>query len=72
MLPPMITGWPTARYSSGMAGLPGPKARVALLSNIVFKSGLASFISGPALAKRVLPDMAAFAAGLCLAWWLGS
>jgi hypothetical protein len=55
-----------------MAGWPGPKARVALLSNIVFKSGLASFISGPALAWRILPGMLAVAAGLCLAWWLGS
>jgi uncharacterized membrane protein (DUF4010 family) len=43
---------------------------LALLANIAFKSGLASFISGPALAKRVLPGMAAVAAGLCLAWWL--
>jgi uncharacterized membrane protein (DUF4010 family) len=45
---------------------------LALLSNMAFKSGLASFISGAALARRVLPGMLAAAAGLCLAWWLNA
>ena len=31
MLPGMITGWPILRYPAGMAGCPGPKARVAPL-----------------------------------------
>src|SRR4030065_375732 len=29
MLPPISTGWPTARRASGMEGCPGPSARVA-------------------------------------------
>ena len=29
MLPPMITGWPTSLYRSGMPSMSGPKARVA-------------------------------------------
>jgi uncharacterized membrane protein (DUF4010 family) len=45
---------------------------LALLANILFKTGLAAFISGPALAKRVLPGMLAVASGLCLTWWLTS
>ena len=43
---------------------------LALLANIAFKSGLASFISGSALAKRILPGMLAVALGLTAAWWL--
>jgi len=43
---------------------------LALVSNIAFKAGMASFISGPALARRVLPGMTAVALGLAVAWWL--
>lgn len=43
---------------------------LAIVSNIVFKSGLASVIGGAALARRVLPGMAAVAAGLIVGWLL--
>ncbi len=43
---------------------------LALLANIVFKSGLATGIGGAGLARQVLPGMAAVAAGLVLGWWL--
>ena len=45
---------------------------IALLANIVFKAGLASFISGKALALRIIPGMSAVAAGMIAAWWLTS
>jgi uncharacterized membrane protein (DUF4010 family) len=41
---------------------------LALLANIAFKSGLAASIGGTALARQVLPGMAAVAAGLVLGW----
>ncbi len=43
---------------------------LAIVSNIVFKSGLASVIGGAALARLVLPGMAAVAAGLVFGWLL--
>jgi len=43
---------------------------LAIISNIVFKSGLASVIGGAALARLVLPGMAAVAAGLIVGWLL--
>jgi len=43
---------------------------LAVLANIAFKSGLAGVIGGGALAKRVLPGMAAVAAGLVCGWLL--
>ena len=43
---------------------------LALLANIVFKSGLATVIGGAALARQVLPGMAAVAAGLVAGWLL--
>lgn len=44
---------------------------LAVLANIVFKSGLATAIGGAPLARQVLPGMAAVASGL-LAGWLVS
>ena len=41
---------------------------LAILANIAFKSGLASVIGGAALARQVLPGMAAVAGGLVLGW----
>ena len=41
---------------------------LAVLANIVFKSGLASVIGGAKLARQVLPGMAAVAGGLVLGW----
>ena len=41
---------------------------LAILANIAFKSGLASVIGGAALARHVLPGMAAVAGGLVLGW----
>ncbi len=43
---------------------------LAVLANILFKSGLAAVIGGRALARRVLPGMAAVAGGLVLGWLL--
>ena len=43
---------------------------LAILANIAFKSGLAGVIGGSALARRVLPGMAAVAGGLLLGWLL--
>jgi uncharacterized membrane protein (DUF4010 family) len=43
---------------------------LAILANIAFKSGLASIIGGAALARLVLPGMAAVAGGLTLSWLL--
>jgi uncharacterized membrane protein (DUF4010 family) len=43
---------------------------LAVLSNIVFKSGLTAVIGGSALARQVLPGMAAVAGGLILGWLL--
>jgi len=43
---------------------------LAILANIVFKSGLATVIGGKALARHVLPGMAAVAVGLVLGWML--
>ncbi len=43
---------------------------LAVLANITFKSGLAGVIGGGALARRVLPGMAAVAGGLLLGWLL--
>ena len=43
---------------------------LAIVSNIVFKSGLASVIGGAALARLVLPGMASVAAGLVVGWLL--
>jgi uncharacterized membrane protein (DUF4010 family) len=43
---------------------------LALLANIAFKSGLAAVIGGSALARQVLPGMAAVAGGLVLGWLL--
>jgi uncharacterized membrane protein (DUF4010 family) len=43
---------------------------LAILANIAFKSGLASVIGGAALARQVLPGMAAVAGGLTLGWLL--
>ena len=43
---------------------------LALLANIAFKSGLAVVIGGIALARQVLPGMAAVAAGLLAGWLL--
>ncbi len=43
---------------------------LAVLSNIAFKSGLATVIGGAALARQVLPGMAAVAGGLVLGWLL--
>ena len=41
---------------------------LAVLANIAFKSGLATVIGGAALARQVLPGMAAVAAGLVAGW----
>jgi uncharacterized membrane protein (DUF4010 family) len=41
---------------------------LALLANIAFKSGLAAAIGGGALARQVVPGMAAVAGGLVLGW----
>jgi uncharacterized membrane protein (DUF4010 family) len=41
---------------------------LAVLANIAFKSGLAAVIGGSALARQVLPGMAAVAGGLVLGW----
>jgi uncharacterized membrane protein (DUF4010 family) len=41
---------------------------LALLANIVFKSGLAAAIGGGSLARQVVPGMAAVAGGLVLGW----
>ena len=41
---------------------------LAMLANIVFKSGLAASIGGADLARQVLPGMAAVAAGLVAGW----
>ena len=58
----------------GMGTLQGNQAvtavLLAVLANIVFKSGLATVIGGAALARQVLPGMAAVAAGLVAGWWL--
>lgn len=43
---------------------------LAVLANIAFKSGLAAVIGGRALARHVLPGMAAVAGGLVLGWLL--
>lgn len=43
---------------------------IALVANISFKCGLAASISGLALARQIVPGMAAVAGGLFLAWWL--
>jgi uncharacterized membrane protein (DUF4010 family) len=43
---------------------------LAVLANITFKSGLAAVIGGKALARQVLPGMAAVAGGLVLGWLL--
>ena len=43
---------------------------LAILANITFKSGLTSVIGGKALARQVLPGMAAVAGGLVLGWML--
>jgi len=43
---------------------------LALVANISFKTGMVVFISGAPLARRVIPGMAAVAAGLALAWTL--
>ncbi len=43
---------------------------LALLANILFKTGLAAGIGGAALARQVLPGMAAVAGGLVVGWWL--
>ncbi|HRH80165.1 MAG TPA: MgtC/SapB family protein [Thiobacillaceae bacterium] len=43
---------------------------LAVLSNIVFKTGLTLFIGGRALARHVLPGFLAVAAGLVLGWGL--
>lgn len=43
---------------------------LAVLANIAFKSGLATVIGGGALARHVLPGMAAVAGGLVLGWLL--
>jgi uncharacterized membrane protein (DUF4010 family) len=43
---------------------------LAVLANIAFKSGLATVIGGTALARQVLPGMAAVAAGLLTGWLL--
>lgn len=43
---------------------------LAVLANIAFKGGLATAIGGTALARQVLPGMAAVAAGLLAGWLL--
>ncbi len=43
---------------------------LAVLANIAFKSSLATVIGGGALARQVLPGMAAVAGGLVLGWLL--
>ena len=43
---------------------------LAVLANIAFKSGLATVIGGGALARQVLPGMAAVAGGLVVGWML--
>ncbi len=50
------------------AGQVATTVMLALLANIAFKSGLASVIGGGALARQVLPGMAAVAGGLVLGW----
>ncbi len=44
---------------------------IAILANMVFKSGLALSIGGASLARQVLPGMGALAGGLVLGWLLG-
>ena len=41
---------------------------LAMLANIAFKTGLATSIGGVALARQILPGMAAVAAGLVAGW----
>ncbi len=43
---------------------------IAMLANNLFKTVLASLISGAALARRIVPGMLALSAGLVAAWWL--
>lgn len=43
---------------------------LAILANIAFKSGLAAVIGGAAVARLVIPGMAAVAGGLVLGWLL--
>jgi uncharacterized membrane protein (DUF4010 family) len=43
---------------------------LAVLANIAFKGSLAAVIGGKALARQVLPGMAAVAVGLVLGWLL--
>ncbi len=45
---------------------------LAVLANIAFKSGLATVIGGAALARQVLPGMAAVAGGLLAGWLLSN
>jgi uncharacterized membrane protein (DUF4010 family) len=52
------------------AGQAATTILLALLANIAFKSGLATAIGGGALARQVLPGMAAVAGGLVLGWLL--
>jgi len=52
------------------AGQAATTILLAVLVNIAFKSGLATVIGGAALARQVLPGMAAVAAGLVLGWLL--
>ncbi|MEW5786789.1 MAG: MgtC/SapB family protein [Pseudomonadota bacterium] len=44
---------------------------IAILANMVFKSGLALSIGGASLARQVLPGMGALAGGLVMGWLLG-
>lgn len=43
---------------------------LAMLANIAFKSGVATAIGGPALARQVLPGMTAVAGGLLAGWFV--
>ena len=43
---------------------------LALLANILFKTGMAAGIGGTALARKIVPGMAAVALGLMTGWWL--
>lgn len=58
----------------GLGTLQGDQAvtavLLAVLANVAFKSGLATAIGGAALARQVLPGMAAVAAGLVAGWLL--
>ena len=58
----------------GMGNLQGGQVvtaiLLALLANILFKTGLAAGIGGSALARQILPGMASVAAGLVAGWWL--